>query len=159
PGREDPYGHGTHVAGIVGGAGANVAQGIPLAGGAPGARPIGLRGLGSPGDGNTSFVSSGIDWVSTNKNIMWADGKELKIRVISLSLGHIPLEGAATDPLSVECRKAVQAGIVVVTAAGNYGKDAAGNTVYGTILTPGIEPSVITVGAATTWGTPSRTDD
>src|SRR5262249_25044860 len=49
--------------------------------------------------------------------------------------------------------------IVVVVAAGNYGKDDSGNPVYGGILTPGIEPSVITVGAGTTWGTPSRSDD
>ena len=49
--------------------------------------------------------------------------------------------------------KAVKAGIVVVVAAGNYGAAANGTTVYGTILTPGIEPSVITVGAVTTWGT------
>src|SRR5205823_5982680 len=55
--------------------------------------------------------------------------------------------------------KAVQAGLVVVVAAGNYGKDANGNSVYGTITSPGTEPSVITVGAVTTWGTPSRADD
>src|SRR5262249_43401451 len=38
-------------------------------------------------------------------------------------------------------------------------KDSNGNKQYGAIVTPGIEPSVITVGAVTTWGTPSRTDD
>src|SRR2546423_15541714 len=41
----------------------------------------------------------------------------------------------------------------------NYGKDSFGKTIYGGILSPGIEPSVITVGAVTTWGTPSRSDD
>jgi len=53
----------------------------------------------------------------------------------------------------------VKAGMVVVAAAGNYGKGSNGHTVYGGITTPGIEPAVITVGAVTTWGTPSRSDD
>src|SRR5207253_2488714 len=68
-------------------------------------------------------------------------------------------EPAASDPLAVACRMAVQSGLVVVAAAGNFGKDANGNPVYGTITSPGTEPSVITVGAVTTWGTPSRADD
>jgi serine protease AprX len=153
----DPYGHGTHVAGIVGNSGEGPNQ--TYAGVAPGARLIDLRVLDETGGGTTSDVLSAIDWAITNRNAIGNDGKPLNIRVINLSLGHPPQEGAATDPLAIECRKAVQAGIVVVAAAGNYGKDATGNTVYGTILTPGIEPSVITVGAVTTWGTPNRSDD
>jgi subtilisin family serine protease len=54
---------------------------------------------------------------------------------------------------------AVRAGIVVVTSAGNYGAKTNGDPVYGGVSTPGIEPSVITVGAMTTWGTSSRSDD
>src|SRR5262249_28479201 len=42
---------------------------------------------------------------------------------------------------------------------GNFGKDIYGNPVYGGITSPGTEPSVITVGSVTTWGTPSRSDD
>jgi serine protease AprX len=155
--KGDPYGHGTHVAGIVGNSGEGPSKNY--AGVAPNARLIDLRVLDETGTGATSDVISAIDWVIANRNATGYDGKPVNIRVINLSLGHPPMEGADTDPLSVECRKAVQAGIVVVAAAGNYGKDASGNTVYGTILTPGIEPSVITVGAVTTWGTPSRADD
>jgi subtilisin family serine protease len=126
---------------------------------APSSRLIDLRVLDGTGAGSTSGVIAAIDWAIANQNINGNDGRPLNIRVINLSLGHQPLEGSATDPLSVECRKAVEAGLVVVAAAGNYGKDSLGNTVYGGILSPGIEPSVITVGAVTTWGTPSRSDD
>src|SRR5262249_46959661 len=53
----------------------------------------------------------------------------------------------------------VDAGIVVVAAAGNNGKDANGNKIFGQIHSPGDEPSVITVGAANTFGTDIRSDD
>ena len=46
-----------------------------------------------------------------------------------------------------------------MAAAGNVGKDAAGNKIYGAIHSPGIDPSVITVGAANTYGTDARSDD
>jgi serine protease AprX len=157
PANTDVYGHGTHVAGIVGNSGEG--PGKMYAGVAPSARLIDLRVLDGTGTGSTSSVIAAIDWAIVNRNINGFDGKPLNIRVLNLSLGHVPLEGAETDPLAVECRRAVLSGLVVVVAAGNSGKDANGNTVYGTILTPGIEPSVITVGAVTTWGTPSRADD
>src|SRR5213079_1036320 len=56
-------------------------------------------------------------------------------------------------------RALVNAGIVVVAAAGNNGKDANGNKIYGQIHSPGNEPSVITVGATNTFGTDARNDD
>src|SRR4029077_662975 len=55
--------------------------------------------------------------------------------------------------------RAVHAGIVVVAAAGNRGKDEAGNSVYGGIESPGNDPHVITVGALNTHGTVARSDD
>jgi serine protease AprX len=52
------------------------------------------------------------------------------------------------------------AGIVVVVAAGNDGRDNSfGNYGYGTINAPGNDPYVITVGAMNTMGTPDRSDD
>ena len=50
-------------------------------------------------------------------------------------------------------------GVVVVAAAGNNGKNSAGQKVYGQIHCPGNEPSAITVGAANTYGTNARNDD
>ena len=55
--------------------------------------------------------------------------------------------------------RAVHAGIVVVAAAGNRGKDAEGRSVYGSIESPGNSPYAITVGAVNTKGTPARSDD
>src|SRR6185369_8902608 len=53
-----------------------------------------------------------------------------------------------------------RAGIVVVVAAGNDGRDnSAGTNGYGTINAPGNDPYVITVGAMNTKGTPDRADD
>ena len=52
-------------------------------------------------------------------------------------------------------RNAVAAGITVVVAAGNYGLDADGRELYGTISSPGNEPSAITVGSANPHGTDS----
>ena len=56
-------------------------------------------------------------------------------------------------------RAAVAAGLTVVVAAGNYGKDAAGVEQFGTITSPGNDPSVITVGSANTRNTALRGDD
>src|SRR6185503_2660445 len=50
-------------------------------------------------------------------------------------------------------------GIVVIAAAGNNGKTANGQKIYGQIHSPGNEPSVITVGASNTFGTDVRSDD
>jgi len=56
--------------------------------------------------------------------------------------------------------KAWKAGIVVVVAAGNDGRNNSANTSgYGTIAAPGNDPYVITVGAMNTKGTPTRADD
>ena len=154
----DPFGHGTHVAGIIGGSGQS-SQGL-YAGVAPSARLINLRVLDASGGGSTSNVISAIEWAIDNRNALGDDGKPLNIRVLNISAGHAPYESSSTDPLAVACRQAVQAGLVVVVSAGNNGKDPiTGNPAYGTITTPGIESSVITVGAITTWGTPSRADD
>src|SRR6185295_1924631 len=63
------------------------------------------------------------------------------------------------DPICRAARALVDAGIVVVAAAGNNGKMANGTKIYGQIHAPGNEPSVITVGAVNSFGTDSRSDD
>jgi len=80
--------------------------------------------------------------------------------VINLSLGRKVFESYTLDPLCQAVEQAWQAGIVVVTAAGNAGRDNSMNTMgYATIMSPGADPYVITVGATNTNGTPNRSDD
>ncbi len=155
--KGDPYGHGTHVAGIIAGSGKSSYG--RYAGVADESRLVDLRVLDGNGRGYTSDVIAAIEWAVANRYSKGIDGRSLNIRIINLSLGHQPYESADTDPLTLACRKAVSGGMVVVVAAGNYGSDANKNIVYGGITSPGNEPSVITVGAMRTWGTDSRVDD
>ena len=69
---------------------------------------------------------------------------------INLSVAAGVYESYNTDPLALAAKRAVDAGIVVVTAAGNLGRDAAGSRQYGGIAAPGNAPWVLTVGASTT---------
>jgi subtilisin family serine protease len=79
--------------------------------------------------------------------------------VINLSLGHAVSEPAAFDPLCQAVARAVQAGVVVVASAGNYGVTSTGEPVLGGISSPGNSPYAITVGAIDTAGTTTRSDD
>ena len=119
---------------------------------APGARLVNVRVLGADGTGYTSDVIDGIEWVVANR-------ARYNIRVINLSLGHPVTEACATDPLCEAVNQAVQAGIVVVVAAGNAGQTPDGRAILGGISSPGNSPYAITVGALNTWGTVDRSDD
>jgi len=147
----DAYGHGTHVAGIIAGSATTT---TPLYNGgiAPEAQLVNVRVLNAAGAGLTSDVIAGIEWVLANQS-------RFNIRVINLSLGHPVYESCATDPLCQEVQKAFNAGIVIVTAAGNYGTTADGRIVLGSIASPANSPYAITVGALNTYGTASRSDD
>jgi len=137
--RYDLYGHGTHVAGIVAGNGAN--SGGQYAGVAPSATLIDLRALDAKGAGTDSTVIAAIQRAIALKNTY-------NIRVINLSLGRgIPVS-YTQDPLCQAVEAAWKNGIVVVVAAGNYGRlNVYGNFGFGTITAPGNDPFVITVGA------------
>ena len=154
PTSGDPYGHGTHVAGIIGGNTSAPKFVTPaFAGGsAPGVNLIDVRVLGATGVGYTSDVIAGIDWAVANR-------ARYGIRVINLSLGHAVSEPAAIDPLCQAVARAVQAGVVVVASAGNYGVTSTGAPVLGGITSPGNSPFAITVGAIDTAGTVTRSDD
>jgi len=65
-----------------------------------------------------SDVLEGIDWVIYH-------AKQYNIRVMNLSLAAASTETYLTDPLCRAVRSAVAAGITVVVAAGNFGKNAA----------------------------------
>ncbi|HXJ40162.1 MAG TPA: S8 family peptidase, partial [Bryobacteraceae bacterium] len=152
----DAYGHGTHVAGIVAANGAdstgpNFAR--TFKGIAPNANIINLRVLDQNGAGTESGVIAAIQRAIQLQSTY-------NIRVLNLSLGHPIYESYTLDPLCQAVEQAWKAGIVVVTAAGNYGRDNSnGRHGYGTIASPGDDPYVITVGASSMNGTPYRTDD
>ena len=154
PGVADAYGHGTHVAGIITGAG-SAASGVTslyTGGIAPGANLVNVRVLGADGTGLTSDAIAGIEWAIANKS-------KYNIRVINISFGHPVMEPSATDPLCEAVADAVAKGIVVVASAGNSGKSADGHMVLGSITSPGNSPLAVTVGALNTFGTVKRSDD
>ena len=148
---QDAYGHGTHVAGILGGTGKN--SGGLYTGVAPGITIVNLRVLDQNGSGQDSNVIAAIQRAIQLKS-------KYNIRVINLSLGRAVFESYTLDPLCQAVEAAWKVGIVVVVAAGNEGRNDSANTHgYGTIAAPGNDPYVITVGAMKTMGTPARTDD
>jgi serine protease AprX len=140
----DPGGHGTHVAGIIAGNGTRSAG--EFVGVAPEANIVDVRVLGSTGSGRISSVVRGIDWVLAHRNTY-------NIRVINLSFGAPTPTSYRTDPMSAAVEIAWQRGVVVVAAAGNSGP------ARDTVASPGIDPYVITVGAADDHGTVSPRDD
>ncbi|MGB2717684.1 MAG: S8 family peptidase [Vicinamibacterales bacterium] len=150
----DPFGHGTHVAGMIGGS-ASAAKYVTSAytgGSAPGIKFVDVRVLGRTGVGYTSEVIAGIDWAIANRT-------KYNIRVLNLSLGHPVAESFETDPLCHAVERAVNAGIVVVASAGNYGLTPTGAPILGGITSPGNSPHALTVGAVDTKGTVDRSDD
>ena len=151
--RTAPYddnGHGTHVSGIIAGNGYDTLG--ARAGIAPSAHLVGLKVLDAQGRGVISDVIAALDWAVANKALY-------NIRVVNLSVGAAVTESYNTDPLTLAAKRAVDAGIVVVTAAGNLGKNRLGQLQYGGITAPGNAPWVLTVGASSHEGTLSRTDD
>ena len=147
----DDYGHGTHVAGIVAGNGYDSRGG--RTGIAPGARLTILKTLDATGAGYVSDVIAALDYILENK-------EALNIRVANLSLTAPVYESYETDPLTLATRQLVNAGIVVVAAAGNAGRNPqTGETLYGGIGAPANAPWVLTVGASSHQGTVDRTDD
>jgi serine protease AprX len=108
----DSWGHGTHVAGIIGGSGElhSTYSGI-----APNAPIVSVRVLDEVGRGQVSDVIKGLDYVLK----LVADGNQYDIRVVNLSLGKALEEPAADDPLVQAVEAVWDAGIVVVVSAGN----------------------------------------
>lgn len=150
------FGHGTHVAGILAGDGANSTgsqftktfEGI-----AQNANLLSFRVLDGNGVGTDSSVIAGIDQAIKMQSAY-------NIGVMNISLGRPVFESYKVDPLCQAVEAAWKAGIVVVVAAGNDGRDNSFNTNgYETITAPGNDPYVITVGAMKPEGTPQRTDD
>jgi len=142
----DYYGHGTHLAGLIVGRGVNslFGYGKIIHGLAPGARIINLKVLDRTGQSDDATVISAIDWAITNRAAH-------NIRVINLALGRPVYESWKTDPLGLAVQRAWLAGLTVVVASGNAGRDnSAGTKGYATVASPANHPLVITVGAMNT---------
>ncbi|MFI7618535.1 S8 family serine peptidase [Nonomuraea terrae] len=122
----DDNGHGTHVAGTVGA----LDNAIGPVGVAPGARIHGVKVLNAAGSGSLSAIAAGIDWVVARAST---------IEVVNLSLG---CDGCSSSAISRAITNAVNAGIVVVVAAGNSSANTAS-------FFPANHPDVITVSAMT----------
>lgn len=113
----DCNGHGTHVAGTVGGATYGIAKNAKL---------VAVRVLDCSGSGTTSGVIAGIDWVTANRIIPAA---------ANMSLG-----GGYSAALNQAVENSIAAGVVYAIAAGNSTADACN-------YSPASAPSAITVGA------------
>ncbi len=140
----DDNGHGTHVAGIISGNG--YSSNGKYTGVAPKSNILGIKALDGNGSGNTSDIIKAISWVIETKD-------KYGTNIINLSLGSPVNNPCSTDPLCKAVSKAIDSGLIVVAAAGNSGPNA------NTILSPGISPKVITVGAADDKNTPNINDD
>lgn len=130
----DNQGHGTHIAGIIGGSGR--ASQYQYKGIAPGCNLVGVKALDRLGNGDAGDVIKGIEWVIENK-------ERYRIRILNLSVGTLPETGKEEK---ADLVKAVDVawdeGLVVVVAAGNNGPGPM------SITTPGISRKVITVGCS-----------
>ncbi len=132
---EDPAdfnGHGTHVSSTI--AGGGQASGGRYKGVAPGAELINGKVLDGGGSGYISWILDGMTWA-----------KEQGADIVSMSLGSdAPSDGS--DPLSQAVEQlSADGGPLFVIAAGNAGKP-------GSVGSPGVAPSALTVGSITKQG-------
>jgi subtilisin family serine protease len=118
-GTEDCAGHGTHVAGTIGGAAHGVADAVGL---------VAVRVLDCEGSGETSAVIAGIDWVARDH------------RAGQPAVANLSLEGPGNESVDAAIRALVDDGVTVAVAAGNEDEDACRSS-------PGREPAVLTVAA------------
>ena len=114
---QDCNGHGTHVAGTIGGRTYGVAKDVKL---------VGVRILDCTGSGSYSAILAGIDWVTTHA---------VKPAVANMSVG-----GTLSTVLNAAVTKSIASGVTYAVAAGNDNKNACN-------YSPAATPAAITVGA------------
>jgi subtilisin family serine protease len=98
----DENGHGTHVAGTVGGTKYGVAKDVKL---------VGVKVLNKQGSGTTAGVIAGVNWVTEH-------------HVADKSVANMSLGGAKSEALNDAVKKMVDSGVFAAVAAGNDNKDA-----------------------------------
>ena len=145
--KNDAYGHGTHVAGIIAGNGSQ--SGSVYKGIAPGANLISLRVSDNQGMSTESDVVSALQWVLNNKTAY-------NIRVVNLSLNATTEQSYHTSPLCAAAEILWFNQIVVIASAGNTG---AGGSTNAAKAAPANDPFIITVGAVDERGTAGLSDD
>jgi serine protease AprX len=141
---QDSYGHGTFVAGLIAGDGAS--SDGQYSGEAPGASLVSIKVAGANGTTHLGTLILGLQWAVDHES-------QYGIRVLNMSLGFQPAESTVINPLDRAVEAAWNSGIAVVTSAGNAGP------FNGTILSPGDDPLVITVGALDDMASPSVSGD
>lgn len=166
----DEFGHGTHVAGIVGGengpivavsrrkdangdVGYVVSKIDEISGVAPRCKLVSLKVLNERGKGHVSNLIAALGYIQTLND----HGRWPQIHGVNMSVGYefdAEWFGCGQSPLCVEVDRLVRAGVIVVVAAGNTGygiaQSAAGDFKTGldvTINDPGNAALAITVGS------------
>jgi serine protease AprX len=127
PNTDQVYGHGTFVAGVIGGNGAR--SGGRYTGVAPGARIVGM----SAGDLNLVFVLNGLDYLLER-------GASLGVRVVNCSFSANTVFDL-NDPVNVATKMLTDRGVNVVFSAGNTGAG------WHTLNPYAVAPWVVSVGA------------
>ena len=118
----DCNGHGTHVAGTVGGSAYGIAKNVAL---------VAVRVLDCSGSGSNSGVIAGVDWVATNRT--------------GASVANMSLGGGASVALDQAVQRAITAGVTFVVAAGTG--NTAGRAQDACNYSPARAPEAITIGA------------
>jgi serine protease len=114
----DCHGHGTHVAGTLGGTTSGVAKGVTI---------IPVRVLDCTNNGATSGLIAGYDWVRANH--------------IKPAVANISIQSSASSSIDTALANLVNAGVTVVVCAGNYNQNACN-------FSPARAPGAITVGSS-----------
>lgn len=143
----DATGHGTHVAGIIGGSG-YVSKGL-YSGIAPQVNFISLKIADENGMAYESDAISAMQWVLENKD-------RYNIRVVNLSINSTEESSYHESALDAAAEILWFNGIVVVASVGNKGKSEGYNTAN---AAPANDPFIITVGASDENSTPFISDD